>query len=153
MADRRPLRPRGGAPGGRRRRRVVIDSQAARPRPDARQRPGDPPRQPREPSAPAAAPTGPVTIESGATVKDVSAALGESLQNIMKFLMENGEMVNITQSLSDEAIELIAAEFAPDRELRIKHADDEELEPEVYEDDPDDLSERPPVVTIMGHVD
>ena len=35
----------------------------------------------------------------------------------MKFLMEAGEMVNITQSLSDEAIELIAAEFAPEREL------------------------------------
>jgi translation initiation factor IF-2 len=71
----------------------------------------------------------------------------------MKFLMENGEMVNITQSLSDEAIELIAAEFAPERELKIKHADEEELEPEVYEDDPADLTERPPVVTIMGHVD
>jgi translation initiation factor IF-2 len=148
------MRPRGGGGPGRRRRRVVIDSQAARPRPDARQRPGDPPRQ-REPSQPPApAPTGPVTIESGATVKDVSAALGESLQKIMKFLMENGEMVNITQSLSDEAIELIAAEFAPERELRIKHADDEDdLEPEVYEDDPADLTERPPVVTIMGHVD
>ena len=147
------MRPRGGGGPGRRRRRVVIDSQAARPRPDARQRPGDPPRT-REPSGPPApAPTGPVTIDSGATVKDVSAALGESLQKIMKFLMENGEMVNITQSLSDESIELIAAEFAPDRELRIKHADDDELEPEVFEDDPDDLTERPPVVTIMGHVD
>jgi translation initiation factor IF-2 len=147
------MRPRGGGGPGRRRRRVVIDSQAARPRPDARQRPGDPPRQ-REPSQPPApAPTGPVSIESGATVKDVSAALGESLQKIMKFLMENGEMVNITQSLSDEAIELIAAEFAPERELKIKHADEEELEPEVYEDDPADLTERPPVVTIMGHVD
>ena len=128
------MRPRGGGGPGRRRRRVVIDSQAARPRPDARQRPGDPPRQ-REPSQPPApAPTGPVTIDSGATVKDVSSALGESLQKIMKFLMEAGEMVNITQSLSDEAIELIAAEFAPDRELRIKHADGEDdLEPEVYE--------------------
>ena len=147
------MRPRGGAPGGRRRRRVVIDSQAARPRPDARQRPGDQPKQREREQTPAAAPTGPVSIESGATVKDVSAALGESLQKIMKFLMENGEMVNITQSLSDEAIELIAAEFAPERELKIKHADEEELEPEEYEDDPADLTERPPVVTIMGHVD
>jgi translation initiation factor IF-2 len=147
------MRPRGGAPGGRRRRRVVIDSQAARPRPDARQRPGDQPKPREREQAPAAAPTGPVTIESGATVKDVSAALGESLQKIMKFLMENGEMVNITQSLSDEAIELIAAEFAPERELKIKHAYEEELEPDEYEDDPADLAKRPPVVTIMGHVD
>ncbi len=154
MADRgRPLRPRGGAPGGRRKRRVVIDQQANRPRTDGRQRPGDPPPRTREPREPAPEPTGPVTVESGATVKDVSAALGKSLQDIMKFLMENGEMVNITQSLSDEAIELIAAQFAAERELHIKHADEEDLEPETYEDDPADLTERPPVITIMGHVD
>jgi translation initiation factor IF-2 len=65
--------------------------------------------------------------------------------------MGAGEMVNITQSLSDEAIELIAAEFG--RAVAIKHADEEELEPEAYEDAPEDLSPRPPVVTIMGHVD
>jgi translation initiation factor IF-2 len=59
--------------------------------------------------------------------------------------------VNITQSLSDEAIELIAAEF--EREVKIKHADEEELEPEVFEDAPEDLVARPPVITIMGHVD
>src|SRR5829696_355196 len=101
MADRnRPLRPRGGAPGGRRRRRVVIDSQAARPRPDARQQRDGGQQRTREPQQAPAQPTGPVTIGSGATVKDVSAAIGESLQKIMKFLMENGEMVSITQSLS-----------------------------------------------------
>jgi len=73
------------------------------------------------------------------------------MPQIMKFFMGAGEMVNITQSLSDEAIELIAAEF--EREVRIKHADEEELEPEVYEDAPEDLVARPPVITIMGHVD
>jgi translation initiation factor IF-2 len=60
-------------------------------------------------------------------------------------------MVQITQSLSDESIELIASEF--EREVTIKHADEEDLEPEVYEDRPEDLQARPPVVTIMGHVD
>ncbi len=152
MADRnRPLRPRGGAPGGKRRRRVVIDSQANRPRPDARGRGPEPAPKPAATTAPAPPPTGPVAIASGATVKDVSAALGKTVPEIMKFLMGAGEMVSVTQSLSDEAIELIAAEF--DREVTIKHADEEELEPEIYEDDPADLAPRPPVVTIMGHVD
>ena len=152
MADRnRPLRPRGGAPGGKRRRRVVIDSQANRPRPDARGRGPEPAPKPAATTAPAPQPTGPVAIASGATVKDVSAALGKTVPEIMKFLMGAGEMVSVTQSLSDEAIELIAAEF--DREVTIKHADEEELEPEIYEDDPADLAPRPPVVTIMGHVD
>src|ERR687886_21401 len=149
MADRRPLRPR-GAPGGRRRRRVVIDQQASRPRPDARQRDGERPK-PKAEQQPVAAPSGPVTINSGATVKDVSQALGVPVAQIIKFMMGVGEMVQITQSLSDEAIELIAAEF--EREVQIKHADEEELEPEAYEDAPEDLTDRPPVVTIMGHVD
>ncbi len=152
MADRnRPLRPRGGAPGGKRRRRVVIDSQANRPRPDARGRGADPAPKPASTTPPAPPATGPVSIASGATVKDVSAVIGKTVPEIMKFLMGAGEMVSVTQSLSDEAIELIAAEF--EREVTIKHADEEELEPEIYEDDPDDLEARPPVVTIMGHVD
>src|SRR5918998_5357916 len=144
----RPVRSHQG-PGGRGRRRVVIDAGAARPRPDQRQRDGGRERpasdQPRQPVA---QPTGPVTIDSGATVRDVSAALGIPMPQIMKFLMGAGEMVNITQSLTDDAIELIGAEF--EREVRIKHSDEEDLEPEVYEDDEADLTARPPVVTIMG---
>ena len=84
-------------------------------------------------------------------MKDLSAAFGVPAGQIIKIMMGVGEMVTITQSLGDEAIELIAGELK--REVTIKHASEEELEPEVYEDDPDDLQARPPVVTIMGHVD
>src|SRR5262245_30816339 len=152
MADgpKRPIRPRqGGGPG--RRRRVVIDTGAARPRPDDRrardQRTAAPPKQPRE----AVQPTGPVSLESGITVRDFSQALGVGMQDIIKILMGLGTMKTATQSLTDDEVELLAAELK--REVTIKHADEEEIEPEAFEDDPDDLVPRPPVVTIMGHVD
>ncbi len=73
------------------------------------------------------------------------------MPQIIKIMMDVGEMVTITQSLADDAVELIATQL--EREVEIKHADDEDAEPEVFEDAPEDLVARPPVVTIMGHVD
>src|SRR6266566_2177771 len=148
----RPLRPRGGSGPGNRRRRVVIDNQAARPR-DPRQGGRGRDDTPRRDStrAPAPPPTGPVSVESGVSVRDFSQTLGVPMQNIIKSLMGLGVMKTATQTLSDEEVELIAAELQ--REVTIKHAADEDEEPESFEDAEETLQARPPVVTIMGHVD
>src|SRR6266550_172673 len=145
----RPLRPRGGGGAGGRRRRVVIDQGAARPRDQRQARPDAQRREPKPP--PAAPPTGPVSVESGVSVRDLSQALGVPMPEIIKILMGLGQMRTATQSLSDEEVELIATEVK--REITIKHAADEEEEPESFEDAEDALQARPPVVTIMGHVD
>jgi len=142
----RHARPqRGASPRGR--RRVVIDAQAGR-RPGQRRERGAPRQeQRREPEVP----TGPVKVPSGITVKDLAEKLGVSPAKIITLMMEAGDMVQITQSLSDEAVELIGT--ALEREIEIRHAADEEAEEVTFEDAPETLQARPPVVTIMGHVD
>jgi translation initiation factor IF-2 len=151
MAERpnRPIRPRGHGAGGRK-RRVVIDTSAGRPRPDARQARDRSQREEKR-EQPAAAPTGPVSVESGVTVRDFSQALGVPMGEIIKILMGLGQMRTATQSLTDDEVELIAAELK--REVTVKHVGEEDEEPEAFEDPEESLRARSPVVTIMGHVD
>jgi translation initiation factor IF-2 len=156
-------RSSGGRPdgqGGPRRRRVVIDSQASRrqaphpPPPQRRRRSrgrGAPPPEPSESRSTAVVEPDAVKIPSGATVRDVAEHLGLPVADVIKTLMQLGEMASITQTLSDEAIGLIAEQLKKKVEV-VRAAEDETAAP-AFEDAEEDLTFRPPVVTIMGHVD
>ena len=150
--------------GGKKRRRVVIDSQAARRDHIAKNQP--PPRPPRRrggrrrrplleepeikaPLTPEETPA--IRVNSGATVREVAESLGLGSAEVIKALMEGGEMATLTQTLTDDSVEAIAKKF--DRKIEIVTAAEEEVEVPQDEDADADLRDRPPVVTVMGHVD
>src|SRR5215203_3060711 len=148
--------PISGSQQGRpqkKRRRVVIDASArnrgARPAAPAAPAPSkETERAPVEEKEPQSSG---VRVEPGATVKDLGEALGVPPTQIIKVLMGLGEMKTLTQTLSTEEIELIAEELGVEVEIGVvEEPTPEEIAPE---DSPEDLVEKPPVVTVMGHVD
>ncbi|MCB0827572.1 MAG: translation initiation factor IF-2 [Solirubrobacterales bacterium] len=152
----------GSTGAGKKRRRVVIDSQASR----REQGGGPPPQRPprrrggrrRRPllEEPAPVETDPAEpqatkVNSGVTVRDLAELLGLSSAELIKKLMMMGEMATLTQTLTDESVMAIAEEY--DRKIEIVSAAEEEAPAPEFQDTEESLTSRPPVVTIMGHVD
>src|SRR5918995_1717525 len=135
----------------RKRRRVVIDARATNRAPRPAVAPVAPKETERSPVEEAPQKSGGVRVEPGATVKDLGEALGVPPTQIIKVLMGLGEMKPLTQTLSTEEIELIAVELGVEVEIgAVEEPAPAEVAPE---DKPEDLVEKPPVVTVMGHVD
>lgn len=97
-------------------------------------------------------PKKPVKIGDSISVKDLSEKIGKPVVEIIKKLLLIGVVATINQDLDFDTASLIALEYGITVEKAIQK-DNEELLLNDTEDKPEDLKPRPPVVTIMGHVD
>lgn len=93
-----------------------------------------------------------IIFKEGMTVREFANALNISPNDLIKKLVVLGLMISVNESLSYENAEIIALEY--NKEIK-KESSTDISNFEEYEiiDNPEDLEERPPVITIMGHVD
>ncbi len=90
-----------------------------------------------------------VEVPQGATVGKLAEVLGVQPNDVIKRLFMLGQVLTVTQSMSDDLIEIVADDMG--RKVRVVSPEEEYVV--VYNDTDDDLKSRPPVVTVMGHVD
>ena len=100
-------------------------------------------------------PEGEIVVERASTALDLGPKFNRTAADVVRFMMQAGEMVTATQSLSDEMIELFADEIGAEIRL-VDPGEEQEVELQKLlevDDDDDDAPLRPPVITVMGHVD
>ena len=108
----------------------------------------------------AAVPEGEIVVERLSPPQDLGPKLNRTAADVVRFLMQQGEMVTATQSLSDDMIELFAAEIGAEVRL-VDPGEEQEVELQKVlgvaelddEEGDDDVELRAPVITVMGHVD
>ena len=90
-----------------------------------------------------------VKVPQGSTVAELAELLGVAANDIIKRLFLLGSPLTLTESMSDDLIELVADDLGRDVKVMTK----EEENSFTFYDNPEDLKPRAPVVTVMGHVD
>ncbi|MGN1350579.1 MAG: translation initiation factor IF-2 [Anaerovoracaceae bacterium] len=101
----------------------------------------------------AALPAGAIVVTVPITVKGLSEQIDISTSQIIMTLMKMGIMANINQNLDEDTVQILGDELGKTIIIGKVEEEDEEEGIEHFEDREEDLRPRPPIITVMGHVD